>query len=109
MATEPGAAAYCSRCGYPRTRTACARCLYVEPEDQGRVVTAANRWEPVVLPGADAGELPPVGECLACGHRMPLAVWRDGTDIGLCTPCRDAALPLRGPCSTERGCRCVRA
>lgn len=21
----------CSRCGYPRTRTACARCLYVEP------------------------------------------------------------------------------
>lgn len=24
-------AATCSRCGYPRTRTACARCLYVEP------------------------------------------------------------------------------
>lgn len=24
----------CSRCGYPRTRTSCARCLFVEPEDR---------------------------------------------------------------------------
>lgn len=27
----------CSRCGYPRTRTACARCLYVETEDRQRL------------------------------------------------------------------------
>ena len=54
----------------------------------------------------------PVAECLACGHRMPLAVWQagvaySGTRAGLCAPCRDAALHLRGHCSPERGCRCA--
>jgi hypothetical protein len=54
----------------------------------------------------------PVGKCLACGHTMPLAAWsgRALADVteGVCGPCRDAALPLRGPCSKERGCLCER-
>ena len=48
----------------------------------------------------------PVAECLCCGHIHTLAVWRDGTNVGVCRSCRDAALSLRGPCSTERGCLC---
>lgn len=46
------------------------------------------------------------GECLCCGHIHTLAVWRDGTNIGVCQACRDAAVSLRGPCSAERGCLC---
>lgn len=52
----------------------------------------------------------PVGECLACGHVMQLVVWKEAplaeVTHGLCASCRDAALPLRGHCSAERGCLC---
>lgn len=34
MQPESGAAANCSNCGTPRTRTECPRCRYVEPEDR---------------------------------------------------------------------------
>ena len=58
------------------------------------------------------GATRPVAECLACGHDLPLAVWKDApfADVthGLCEPCRDAAAHLRGPCSPERGCSCER-
>lgn len=69
-----------------------------------------NRWEPKVLPVADVGDLAAVGDCLCCGHTMRLAVWRDAPKVthGVCGPCRDAALPVRGCCSSERGCLCKR-
>lgn len=39
-----------------------------------------------------------IGECLACGHVRPLAVWRDSCPgVGVCTPCRNAAESVRGP------------
>ena len=69
----------------------------------------SQRLKPLVLPKVDAGQLPPKGECLCCGHIHVLVVWRDKTNIGVCSACLDAALPLRGPCSTERGCLCVPA
>ena len=49
------------------------------------------------------------GECLCCGHTMPYVVWKPGKDgqpVGVCGPCRDAAEPLRGHCSDDRGCSC---
>jgi len=49
----------------------------------------------------------PAGECLACGHYMPLAVWDSRFTLsGLCKACLDSALAVRGPCSAERGCLC---
>ena len=49
----------------------------------------------------------PVGECLACGHKVPLAVWDSRfTLAGLCRECLASALAVRGPCSAERGCLC---
>lgn len=57
-----------------------------------------------------SGPAPPIGECLACGHIHALAVWKDApfseVGSGLCGGCRDAAVHLRGSCSTERGCLC---
>lgn len=51
----------------------------------------------------------PVGECLVCGHRLPLAIWREeNRGYGVCDACRSLAEPNRGQCSTERGCCCVR-
>lgn len=49
----------------------------------------------------------PTGDCLCCGHVLPLAVYRgDHPEFGVCFACRDASASLRGPCSTERGCSC---
>ena len=65
---------------------------------------------PILFAGSNAEGIAPVGECLACGHIMKLAVWKDApwseVTHGLCGPCRDAAMHLRGACSTERGCLC---
>lgn len=33
----------------------------------------------------------PVASCLICGSERPLGVWREGTTVGVCEPCRDAA------------------
>jgi hypothetical protein len=55
----------------------------------------------------------PYGECLCCGHVLPLGVWKDAPlsdiEVGVCVACRDLAMPNRGPCSSERGCRCLPA
>lgn len=65
---------------------------------------------PLMFAAGGPGGIGPVGECLCCGHLMRLAVWKDApySDVthGVCAPCRDVALPLRGHCSTERGCLC---
>lgn len=61
------------------------------------------------------GELEPYGECLVCGHFLPLAIWRGEVrqvglnrevDPGVCFACRTLAESNRGPCSYERGCAC---
>jgi len=49
---------------------------------------------------------PPIAECLICGHDMQLAIWRDGTNIGVCAGCREQGAANRGPCSPARDCAC---
>jgi len=51
-------------------------------------------------------EFAPIMACLLCGHELPLALYREGTNIGVCKACRDLAAPNRGPCSPERDCGC---
>ena len=50
------------------------------------------------------------GECLACGHIQPFAVFRcveEGLpSVGICAACRRLAQANRGPCSEKRGCGC---
>lgn len=85
----------------------------------GGSLTEGHRepWQPVVLPGVEVTLPPepvvPVGECLCCGHILPLAIWKDAplaeVTHGVCQACQVMTQPNRGPCSTERGCRCVAA
>ena len=77
------------------------------PTHRHRQVT---QLPPIRFAASNEKGIRPVGECLACGHIHALAVWKDAplADVthGLCEACRDAAMPLRGACSKERGCLC---
>ena len=52
------------------------------------------------------------GECLACGHILPFAVFHGQggglPSIGICAASRLLAQANRGPCSEGRGCGCGR-
>ncbi len=74
---------------------------------------APCRW---VYPTAGNGEGEvsmewPIGLCIACAHHKELGLWKRNAygqtpddPEGLCVACRDAAMPVRGPCSDT--CRC---
>ena len=50
------------------------------------------------------------GECLACGHILPFAIYKpiEGrASVGVCAACARLAEPNRGPCSKKRGCGCA--
>jgi hypothetical protein len=56
-----------------------------------------------------ASHIVEAGECLACGHRLPFAIYRPKAgeaSVGICAECARLAAPNRGPCSEKRGCGC---
>lgn len=79
----------------------------------GREIRQYEGVEPPRKIRAWLGEagIQPIGMCLVCGHVKVLAVWKGivgDSPPGVCGPCRDAAVHLRGDCSAERGCLCDR-
>lgn len=92
----------------PATATAASRLLgfLLDLVHEGRVsvAEAVPYTDPVIAALAKAEE--PSGECLACGHLLPFAVYQPSDAAGICAVCRDLALPNRGGCSAERGCSC---